>query len=94
MNKIAFLFLTLVFFVLSHSALGQDFSTDSEPTKTFDVTSNSSKSFPADKALATFTVDSTGDAGDATPGDGICATAGGACTLRAAVQESNTQAGA
>ena len=34
-----------------------------------------------------FAVDSTADAVDAAPGDGRCATAAGACTLRAAVQE-------
>ncbi len=44
----------------------------------------------------TFTVTSTGDAVDTTPGDGDCTTAlpGGACTLRAAVQEANAQGGA
>lgn len=41
----------------------------------------------------TYTVNSTSDAVDATPGNGICATAGGACTLRAAVQEANAHAG-
>jgi CSLREA domain-containing protein len=35
------------------------------------------------------TVDSTADAIDAAPGDGVCATATGVCTLRAAVQEAN-----
>jgi len=44
-------------------------------------------------AAATFHVDDTGDAVDLTPGDGICATAGAACTLRAAVQEANALAG-
>ena len=38
---------------------------------------------------ATFTLTSTGDGGDATPGDGICADGGGACTFRAAIEESN-----
>lgn len=38
---------------------------------------------------ADFTVDSALDTVDAVPGDGICADAGGACTLRAAVVESN-----
>jgi uncharacterized repeat protein (TIGR01451 family)/CSLREA domain-containing protein len=42
---------------------------------------------------ATFTVDSTADASDATPGDGVCASAAGACTLRAAIQEANALAG-
>lgn len=37
----------------------------------------------------TIQVDSTTDAPDATPGDGTCATAAGACTLRAAVMEAD-----
>lgn len=43
---------------------------------------------------ATFTVNSTADAVDAALGDGVCATAGGQCTLRAAIQEANALAGA
>lgn len=43
---------------------------------------------------ATFTVNSAADATDAIPGNGICLTGGGVCTLRAAVQESNALAGA
>ena len=43
---------------------------------------------------ATFAVNSTADAVDATPGDGVCATTGGTCTLRAAIQEANALAGA
>ena len=42
---------------------------------------------------ATFTVDSSVDAVDANPGDGICDDGGGACTLRAAVMEANAFAG-
>ena len=42
---------------------------------------------------AVFTVDSTTDAVDATPGDGSCATAGAECTLRAAIQEANALSG-
>lgn len=42
---------------------------------------------------ANFTVDSTTDDVDTTPGDGVCATATATCTLRAAVQESNALAG-
>jgi CSLREA domain-containing protein len=38
-------------------------------------------------ATTTFVVNSTADAVDALPGNGICATADGICTLRAAVQE-------
>jgi CSLREA domain-containing protein len=42
---------------------------------------------------ATFQVDSQADAVDDLPGDGICTTSSGACTLRAAVQETNALAG-
>jgi len=42
---------------------------------------------------ATFTVNSTADAVDASPGNGTCATAGGNCTLRAAIQEANALSG-
>ena len=41
-----------------------------------------------------FVVNSTSDAVDAFPGNALCATARGACTLRAAIQESNAMAGA
>jgi hypothetical protein len=42
-----------------------------------------------------FTVNSSGDAGDSSPGDGTCRTAASAteCTLRAAMEESNALAG-
>ncbi len=36
-----------------------------------------------------FTVNSTLDVADANPGDGVCRTADGVCTLRAAIQEAN-----
>lgn len=39
----------------------------------------------------TFTVNSTVDASDVIPGDGVCATSAGQCTLRAAIQEANAQ---
>lgn len=42
---------------------------------------------------ATFSVNDSGDAGDANPGDGICATAAGKCTLRAAIDETNRLTG-
>lgn len=50
----------------------------------------------APAAAATFTVNSTGDGSDASPGNGACATSGGGsvCTLRAAIQEANALAGA
>ncbi len=43
---------------------------------------------------ATFVVDTVVDAVDASPGDGVCATAGAACSLRAAIQETRALAGA
>jgi CSLREA domain-containing protein len=45
-------------------------------------------------SAGTFTVRSIGDDPDAMPGDGVCATAGAVCTLRAAIQEANALAGA
>lgn len=47
---------------------------------------------PAARA-ATFNVNSTADAVDAAPGNGACAAAGGACTLRAAIMEANRLGG-
>ncbi len=38
---------------------------------------------------STLTVNDLGDTPDASPGDGLCATSGGVCTLRAAVEEAN-----
>ncbi|MEX2204882.1 MAG: choice-of-anchor Q domain-containing protein [Myxococcota bacterium] len=48
---------------------------------------------PVRASAAVFSVDSTADAVDANPGDGICAAVGGECTLRAAVLESNQTLG-
>jgi CSLREA domain-containing protein len=47
----------------------------------------------APAAAVAFTVDSEADGADAQPGDGICAGAGGACTLRAAIAEANLAPG-
>jgi hypothetical protein len=44
-------------------------------------------------AALTFEVDSLGDGVDATPADDICATAGGRCTLRAAIDAANQAPG-
>lgn len=52
------------------------------------VTGPAFASFPAD-----FVVDTTMDGADMAPGDGVCADMTGACTLRAAVQESNAEGG-
>jgi CSLREA domain-containing protein len=49
---------------------------------------------PVAAHAATFVVNSTADVVDAAPGNGVCATAGNVCTLRAAIQEANALAGA
>jgi CSLREA domain-containing protein len=49
---------------------------------------------PQSASATTFTVNSTADAADAIPGDGICDDGSGNCTLRAAVMESNFIGGA
>ncbi len=41
--------------------------------------------------VSSFVINSTADTQDKTPGDGICATAGNVCTLRAAIEESNAR---
>ena len=51
------------------------------------VSASLSFQFPAHAKR--FNVNSTQDAVDLNPGDGICATATGECTLRAAIQETN-----
>ena len=48
---------------------------------------------PTLASAASFDVDDTGEAADASPGNGSCATAGGKCTLRAAIQEANALTG-
>lgn len=48
----------------------------------------------AETRAATFAVGSNLDSNDAAAGDGACADAGGSCTLRAAIQETNALAGA
>jgi CSLREA domain-containing protein len=45
-------------------------------------------------ANAPLVVNSTGDTDDATPGNGVCATTSGSCTLRAAIDEANAHPGA
>ena len=50
--------------------------------------------FQLPASAAQFIVNSARDGVDANPGDGLCATAAGDCTLRAAIQESNALPGA
>lgn len=47
---------------------------------------------PANAAI--FSVNSRDDAGDSHPGNGVCATSAGKCTLRAAIEEANALGGA
>jgi CSLREA domain-containing protein len=47
----------------------------------------------AQPVRAALSVRVTGDAADARPGDGVCATEAGLCTLRAAIQEANAVPG-
>jgi hypothetical protein len=47
---------------------------------------------PAQAATRSFTVDSLGEESDDTPGDSICHTVPGTCTLRAALEEANSVA--
>lgn len=55
---------------------------------------SASITLPNNIAVAgTFSVTSPGDEGDANPGDGLCRTASGACTLRAAIDETNALTG-
>ena len=60
--------------------------TEGCPTPTFTPT-------PTPPLAADFVVDSTADISDISPGNGVCATAAGVCTLRAAVQEANALPG-
>lgn len=51
-------------------------------------------SSPLAPHAATFSVDSEGDKVDVSPGDGLCEAASAACTVRAAIQETNALPGA
>jgi len=55
---------------------------------------NNTSIFSNCKATIQLVVNDNGDAVDANVGDGACETAGGVCTLRAAIQEANAQANA
>ena len=52
------------------------------------------RAFTADLVSRSIVVDDSGDEPDANVGDGVCATGTGTCTLRAAIQTANTNAGA
>lgn len=63
------------------------------PTRTSTPSPTSTSTPTATPTTAVFVVNSTTDAVDAFPGDGLCSTATGVCTLRAAVQEANARLG-
>ena len=48
---------------------------------------------PHASAAVSFNVNSTAEGHDNNPGNGVCATAGGSCTLRAAIEETNALVG-
>jgi CSLREA domain-containing protein len=50
-------------------------------------------SLPPAYSAISFTVNTTVDAPDFSPGDGVCAINSGPCSLRAAIQEANAQPG-
>jgi len=58
------------------------------------LTTTSDAGVTAAAAGITLTVNNTGDGADVSKGNGICAASNGACTLRAAIEEANAQAGA
>src|SRR5437660_4341969 len=74
-----FIILSLMFLLTAWFAVPRSFRRLIQPT--------------AFAAGTTFTVNVTGDGQDANPGNGICATAAGNCSLRAAIQEANANAG-
>lgn len=67
----------------------QSIETDASTIFTKDYGTKFAENLAALSPAASFSVNNTGDAGDANAGDGICATATNVCTLRAAVQEAN-----
>ncbi|MEZ4267514.1 MAG: choice-of-anchor U domain-containing protein [Myxococcota bacterium] len=54
-----------------------------------DQTANGTITDPGAPALRRLVVDSEGGGADLAPGDGLCNAGGGACTLRAAIEEAN-----
>jgi uncharacterized repeat protein (TIGR01451 family)/CSLREA domain-containing protein len=61
-------------------------------TATDSGTCTGSRGYTISICPSQFSVKSNGDLGDANPGDGMCATSGGVCTLRAAIEEANALA--
>ncbi len=80
-----FMNIAVVFtFIFSAAKLSQN-AVDDPKTKSSSSLSTSSIAIPD----STIVVNSTADAPDADPANGVCATAGGVCTLRAAIMQAN-----
>jgi CSLREA domain-containing protein len=72
--------------VASNPSTGANGFTSSPPSASPPTTAPNSYVITCPGSL---TVNDTGDGADAAAGDGVCATAGSVCTLRAAIQEAN-----
>jgi len=68
-------------------------SSDASSDGDASATAESAEGVNSAEAL-TFVVNSVSDSGDAKIGDGLCRTASGVCTLRAAIAEANSHSGA
>ena len=71
----------------------QSIETNASTVLTKGNSTEAARNFVVAAPAATFTVNNSGDAGDANTADGICATSTNVCTLRAAVQQANATAG-
>jgi CSLREA domain-containing protein len=68
-------------------------STEAQMSRTLPVTSLLFLVLAAPVFANDYTVDSTADAADPSPGDGVCDDGDGNCTLRAAIQTANAHGG-
>src|SRR5581483_8003737 len=75
--------------ILNNTATVSSSTSDPNPGNESGMASTTVNGFPCPTS---FTVNSLADAGDATPGDGVCNDGTGNCTLRAAIQEANAVA--
>jgi hypothetical protein len=72
-------------------AIAESDESDNEYTKSITVNPAPTPTPTPTPCPITLTVNDNGDASDASPGNGVCATAGGVCTLRAAIEEANAR---
>lgn len=76
-----------------HPAVACDNGIDDDGDGATDHPDDAHCASPSDRSEAPFVVVALRDAPDASPGDGLCRDAGGACTLRAAIEETNVLGG-